>query len=149
MSKVIKVTAIIGIISLASFYVVKPQYDIYQVKKVLSAPIIFGQSILPKINTLIEQKGYFPSTTEIAESGINSRNSQLIAYISSTGDNQMVDGEIKLVLTNTDIAPELLSQKIIFVKDEEGNWQCTLTIAAKYRPDNCALTPPPQPVYAG
>ena len=42
MSKVIKATAIIGIISLASFYVVKPQYEIYQVKKVLSAPIIFG-----------------------------------------------------------------------------------------------------------
>jgi len=149
MSTIIKTSAILGIVALSGVYFGKPAYESYQITKALTQPINFGETLLPKIDKLIADYDYFPTTEDIAKAGINSSKIPIVAYISSTGDTLNTEGQLKLVLINDGIDPELINQKVIFVKDTNGEWTCSMTVEEQYRPSNCSINPPPQPVYAG
>ncbi len=125
------------------------QKHLHDTKAWLQTPVDLGYQKLKDVEAYIENYHRFPSIDQIREHNLRIV-SPSIAYVLPEPDiNNAEIGELHVVLPNSGVDEVLINQKVIFILGTDKQWTCTTTVADKFRPDNCKVEAPPQPVYAG
>jgi hypothetical protein len=126
------------------------QKNLHSIKVWLQTPVDIGYSATEKVDVYIDGYKKFPGISEIKRVGMLIIGKPTVSYVfPQPSESKKELGELHVVLPNSGIDELLLNQKIIFIRSTDGKWLCTMTIAQKYRPENCKDDSPPQPVYAG